>query len=275
MNMQNRMEQVSIPGTRQWDIFSEESKRAYRIFIYIPAAVPPPGGFPVIYALDGNAVFGTLVESLKVQSRRPDKTGVEPAVVVGIGYQTEEPFSPDRTYDFTLPRPEGAPPYAFKGRTFAEEGGAELFMRFLQQELKPEIEKTCPVNRNRQSLIGHSLGGLFVLQTLLIEPDSFQCYIAGSPSIHWNEAFIFEEEQRLGDKLKQSGARVKLMVAAGELETAHKMIENAALFSKCVEERRHPGLQLAFKTFDNEGHVSVLAVLMSHAVRFALQNNGV
>lgn len=55
-----------------------------------------------MYVLDGNSLFGTMVEALRLQSRRPEKTGVVPAIIVGIGYQTEAPYHPLRHYDLTL-----------------------------------------------------------------------------------------------------------------------------------------------------------------------------
>ena len=58
-----------IPGTEQLDI----TTHPYRLFIFKPNTTPPETGFPVMYVLDGNSLFGTMVEAIRLQSRRPEK----------------------------------------------------------------------------------------------------------------------------------------------------------------------------------------------------------
>ena len=47
--------------------------REYQIFISKPMVEPPPSGYPVIYVLDANSVFGTIVEAIRLQSKRSEK----------------------------------------------------------------------------------------------------------------------------------------------------------------------------------------------------------
>ncbi|WP_159884176.1 alpha/beta hydrolase-fold protein [Paenibacillus puerhi] len=61
-------------------------------------------------------------------------------------------------------------------------GGAEEFIEFIESELKPLIQSEFFVDRSHQTLIGHSLGGLLVLDVLFSRTSAFQTYIAGSPS---------------------------------------------------------------------------------------------
>ncbi|WP_438445415.1 alpha/beta hydrolase [Gorillibacterium sp. sgz5001074] len=251
------------------DIRSVEGNRAYRLFIAAPEGEPPPGGYPVLYVLDANAVFDTVVETLAIQSRRSDKTGVDPAVVVGIGYQTDALFSQNRFYDFTLPRPEGEAPYAFRGKTFAECGGAEIFHRFIEREVKAAVERDYPVNRERQGIVGHSLGGLFVLQVLLTAPGSYQSYVAGSPSIHWNSDFVFGKLEEFPRRLEECAREARLLIAVGSEETSHGMIENARIFADRMAVLAGKELSVQYTLFPDEGHVSLLPALMSRTVRLA------
>lgn len=78
----------TIPGTEVRMMSSCNENRTYHIFISKPSTPPPPAGYPVIYLLDANSVFGTMTEAVRIQGRRPEKTGVIPAVIVGIGYET-------------------------------------------------------------------------------------------------------------------------------------------------------------------------------------------
>ncbi len=62
----------AVPGTEVREMRSKGG-RTYRIFVSFPQEEPPASGFPVIYLLDANSVFGTMAEALRVQSRRPEK----------------------------------------------------------------------------------------------------------------------------------------------------------------------------------------------------------
>ncbi|MCR8641646.1 alpha/beta hydrolase [Paenibacillus sp. N1-5-1-14] len=262
-----------MPRSKEWQMVAKESGREYRIFVASPSEVPPPSGFPVIYMLDGNAIFGTMVEAVRVQSRRPEKTGVTPAVIVGIGYPTDEPFNPARFYDFTMPTEPSELPKSYDGSPWPEMGGAESFFQFIEQDLKPRIESMCNIDKNRQSIWGHSLGGLFVLQTLFNHSTSFQTYIAGSPSIHWNKSRIREMEQHFTEQLKLNPHKIDLLITAGELEQSHPSRMNE--YAKALAERLFGyadcGMHVEYKEFEGEGHVSVLPGLISRTARFAFQ----
>ncbi len=115
-----------IPGTEQLDI----TTYPYRLFIFKPNTTPPETGFPVMYVLDGNSLFGTMVEAIRLQSRRPEKTGVVPAIIVGIGYQTEAPYHPLRHYDLTLTGPDVSIEGKRKDFSIHTYGGASAFFLF-------------------------------------------------------------------------------------------------------------------------------------------------
>lgn len=264
--------EVTVPRSEQWDVCSQGSGRPYRIFVATPAEAAPPAGYPVIYVLDANSTFGTLVETVRAQSRAKVKTGVDPAVVVGIGYQTDAPFDPARFYDFTLPVPAEELPSHPHGDTWPEMGGAEAFGRFIEEELKPAIERKFAIDRSRQAIIGHSLGGLCVLQMLFNRPKAFQTYIAGSPSIHWNRPFIRDAGEQFIARTQQEKTDIHVVIAVGEREQGHpsRMNENARELAERLAAVSQSGVRTAFFEFADEGHISVLPVLMSHAARYAL-----
>lgn len=273
------LERVTMPRSEQRTLRSRADNREYRIFIAVPEGEPPASGFPVVYVLDANSVFGTMVEAVRVQSRAPQRTGVIPAIVVGIGYPTDGPFHPARHYDFTRDIRVEELPFKLRDGERPEHGGAEAFMTFIEEELKPVIEETYSIDRRRQTIFGHSLGGMFVLHLLFAKPEAFQCYIAGSPSIHWNKPVLLEEEQAFASKLSASGqsadksADIKLFLAIGELEKSHHTGggENASELCGRLSALADYGLETAYKEFEGEGHVSVLPPLISRAVRFALR----
>ncbi|WP_028596501.1 alpha/beta hydrolase [Paenibacillus assamensis] len=266
--MRRRLE---LPRAEHWVMRSQAEQRTYRIIVAQPLGEAPPSGYPVIYMLDGNCVLNTMVEALRLQCRRPEKTGVVPAVIVGIGYETESQFSPDRFYDYT-PFPNTSILNKSDGSPLPQQGGAEAFLKFVEEEVKPQIESEFNIDRNRQALFGHSLGGLFTLYAMFSRPHAFQYYIAGSPSIHWNKEYLQELEQNFSARVKEEPHRIRLMLGAGELEKMHvagncakacQLSERLALLSDY-------GVHAEYKEFEGEGHVSVLPVLIARALRFAL-----
>ncbi|MEF3306211.1 alpha/beta hydrolase [Paenibacillus sp. GYB003] len=265
-----------MPHAVQYDIGSRADGREYRIFVAKPAAAPPPAGYPVVYALDANAVFGTLTEAMRVQGRRPERTGVVPAVIVGIGYRTEAPFDSARYYDYTLPAHASELPAKPDGGVWPEQGGADAFLRFLTEELKPAVESAMPIDTSRQTLFGHSLGGLFTLHALFAMPGSFRTYVAGSPSIHWNKRLLEEEERAFVSRLACRAADARLLIGVGELERGHKsgMYDNAKALSDRLAALSGLGLHTRFHEFEGEGHASVLPALVSRALRFASEGGG-
>lgn len=270
-----RDQEVTISGTQQILMRTKVGK-PYQIFISKPIEDPPPSGYPIIYVLDANSIFGTIVEAVRLQSRRPEKTGVVPAVIVGIGYPTDEAFSPSRYYDFTMSVSVSELPQRPDGKPWPQHGGAKHFLEFIEEELKPRIQSYFNIDSKRETLFGHSLGGLFVLQTLYTKPSLFQTYIAGSPSIHWDEKFFFEKEKEFQSKLRQKDIIVDVFVGVGELEKKHKchMNDNAREFSRRLSSLEKYGIRVVeFKEFEGEGHLSILLPLINRTLQFALSPN--
>lgn len=65
-------------------------------------------------------------------------------------------------------------------------GGSEKFRAFINEELFPEINKHYRTTAVK-GIIGESLSGLFVVETLLLKPEMFDYYIAFDPSLWWND----------------------------------------------------------------------------------------
>ncbi|MFA4133091.1 MULTISPECIES: alpha/beta hydrolase [unclassified Brevibacillus] len=245
-------------------------ERDYHIFVSIPADPPPESGFPVIYLLDGNSVFATVTEAIRIQSRGPERTGVYPAMVVGIGYPTDDPYHPTRFYDYTYEVPAAELPGSPKGAEWPQMGGAEQFLTFLEEELKPSIENDFPIDRTQQAILGHSLGGLFVLHVLLSRPNAFQRYIAGSPSIHWNESVLLAKESQLPSLLTDD-LDVHALLTIGELENDGRFLvkEKSLAMIERLSSMGKGQIKASFKEFANENHSSVLPVFISQGLRFA------
>ena len=261
---------VAIPRSASRVLCGSDGQ-SYVLHLAWPSEPPPAVGYPVIYALDGNAVFGTMVETIRLRSRRADATGVVPAVVVGIGYEIDGPYDRERrARDYT---PERA-------------GGADVFRRFIEHDVKPAVQASLPIDPMRQTLFGHSLAGLFVLHTLLVTPRAFETYIAVSPSIWCDRsglaAAIDDVESDAGQPLRDA----RVMLTVGEYEQVlapwqsgdeAEDIARRRRERRMVDDARDLSVRLAglvrhaaFDLFAGEDHASTVTVSISRSVRFCL-----
>lgn len=147
----------------------------------------------------------------------PDVVGV----IVSVGYpippDSASIFDPRRRWDLTPPSP---------GCDQAE-GGADELIDFISDVARKlahrRLRETRGVDPGKEALFGHSLGGLFCLHTLFTNPHLFDCYIASSPSIWWNDRYLLQEEAAFrkegsdGDKLSPS-RKPSLMMSVGGQE---------------------------------------------------------
>ncbi|MBS9478965.1 alpha/beta hydrolase [Ancylobacter radicis] len=279
------MTHAAIPDTVTFDIAPREGGAPWRIFLYRPPGEPPAEGWPVLYYLDANAVAGTAADILRVQAAWPLGTGIDWGVMVGIGYPTDGAYdSVRRSWDMGPPPGETYPPHTPDGPP-VRTGGADHFLAFIEEDLKPEITRRVPINRRRQAILGHSFGGLFVLHALLRRPDAFARWISASPAIWWEGAGIVDRAEAFLAEGRRADGR--LLVLAGEYEQALAPFQRGAedeakRLSSFEESRivdnsremaerlaRAPGLAAQFRLIAGETHMSVLPACVNEAIRFA------
>jgi len=177
---------VVLPAAQQTDVRASVAGHRYRLFVSVPATAAPAEGYPVLYVLDGNAAFPVAAFLARSAANRSEVTGHTAPLVVGIGYPGNEDFDvAARRRDYTIGAGNSNP--------LTSEGGADRFLDFIQNELKPLVATRYPVDHKRQALFGHSFGGLFVLHALLTRPTSFSTFIASSPSIWWQNKQLLSE----------------------------------------------------------------------------------
>ena len=165
----------------------------YRLYI----AVPKNENLlhPALYMLDGNGQFPMLINTVdSIENNTP--------LIIGIGYPSLKAYPQERTRDYTIAAP---------GTT--EGGGAENFFSFITQKVKPYIEKNYQIDTTKQTLCGHSYGGLFALYVLFNHTQAFQNYLVASPSLWWGNGAIVPHHRPIFTALPQS-----VTITLGEYE---------------------------------------------------------
>lgn len=242
------------------DLDSRDGQRHYRLWIGKPDRPAPASGYPVLWMLDGNAAIGAL------QARQLEKLAAGQApLLVAIGYQTDQRIErAARTYDYTPVVPglaEQRDPL-----TGQPSGGVDVFLDLLEQRMRPLVAATAPIDPARQTLWGHSYGGLAVLHTLFTRPGMFSDYAAASPSLWWRDGAIVDEATGLAQRLGHSRPRLLLMRGSDEpvnprgtptADSEQPMRELAASLT------RVDGLQTRYQRFDGLGHGPMLPASLS------------
>lgn len=176
---------ATLPGTHQQDLRDPASGHTWRVWVQRPAGPAPATGHPVLYVLDGNAAFALAAQLARNDAARPPELRPDAAIVVGVGHPGDAVVHPaERQRDYTPP-PLG-------DSAAAEAGGAQVLLDFIARELQPRIAQAFPVDAQRQTITGHSFGGLCVLHALFTRPAQFTRYAATSPSVWWNQGQVLQ-----------------------------------------------------------------------------------
>lgn len=277
---------VTIPATELHTFASERVGRDLEVRVARPVGSwmgPPKGPFAVVYVPDADLFFGTVVEGTRLMHQLFGE--LPPLLVVGIGYPTGDPVvqAELRARDFTFSSdsgPGGAPgSFGVPGRepTLPEGerlGGADAFLGFLVDELRPWLGERFDVADRGSTLVGSSLGGLFAVHALLARPGAFDGYVAVSPALWWERGRLFDVESALAERSTDLPARVFL--AAGELEenphvpglAEFRLIGNARRMAERLSSRGYPSLEARFELFPGETHTSVVPVAFTHGLRW-------
>ena len=259
---------VIIGRARQFDIISRINGRTYRIMVAVPST-DTGTKHPVLYVLDGNQYFGTAVDAVKQQSTYKV---VKQAIVVGIGYATDDIATIDyeRGLDLTSSKDPN-----WRGQF----GGSSNFARVIEQEIKPFVNARFSIDSSQQIIWGHSLAGLFALQTMLTNPTAYAAYIFSSPSIWWNNTEVLNAVQTFFPKVQSGQTKMRVLItsAADEqyrgpdpVRLARRMVDNASELAGRLSRLGPDTIEVQRVVFDGELHTTVGPGSLSRALRFAL-----
>jgi predicted alpha/beta superfamily hydrolase len=229
--------------------------RHYQLHIGLPAsyAKETTRRYPVVYVTDAywdfqkiDAIRGGLVY---------DKV-VPEFIVVGLGYAGENlDYGTLRSWELS-PAPFGA----------GASGHAAEFLRTIEAEIIPFVEREYRADPSYRVLAGASLGGLFTLYSMYTRPDLFQAYIAATPAVVVGNNWLFGYE----DEFAKAGRPLKarLFVSGGGNESPG-FLGGILRFNQRIASRKTPGLAYEFRIIDGERHAGMQFESYVRGLRFA------
>jgi predicted alpha/beta superfamily hydrolase len=231
--------------------------RQYQLQIGLPAsyASEPTRRYPVLFVTDGYWDFPTVQTSYN--NLVYDRV-VPEFIIVGLGYVGENP-------DFGNLRLWELSPVPVEGHGEQTSGHAAEFLRTLEDEIIPFIEREYRADPSHRVLAGSSLGGLFTLYAMYTRPELFQGYIAVSPAVRVQNDWLLGYEEafaRSGQALK---ARLYLTGAENEWPSFLAAIQR---FHARLARRKYPGFAYDFRRIDGERHAGTKAESYVRGMRF-------
>jgi hypothetical protein len=239
------------------DTFTVESKILHetrRINVYKPAGYTESGDLrlPVLYMPDGGMAEDFLHVAGLVEVLVGDHS-MRPFLLVGIE-------NTERRRDLTGPTENED-----DKKIAPHVGGSEAFRKFLRDELMPEIRQRYRTT-NETAIVGESLAGLFIVETLLREPDLFDTYIALDPSLWWNRQFLVKHA---GDLLRaHPGLSKTLFLATGDEK---QIVEDTQSLAKILQASAPPGLHWSYTPMPEETHQTIYHPAALKAFRAVLR----
>jgi hypothetical protein len=183
----------------------------------------------------------------------------------------------DRIRDLTTTHVSAAP---YMDSNFVKtSGGGEKFTLFLEKELMPHIDSIYPTAPYRM-LIGHSFGGLMVINTLINHTNLFNSYLAIDPSLWWDNQKLLKQADKVLHEKKFDGKTLFLAVAntmEPGMDTLHVRRDTAVStlhirsilqFENVLKGTPGNGLRWSWKYYNEDEHNSVPLIAEYDAVRF-------
>lgn len=260
----------------QSKILNEQRK----VWVYVPNSGPADiyskSKYPVVYVLDGDAHFYSVVGMIQQLSQVNGNTISPEMIVVGIP-------NTNRSRDLT-PTKAGNDPYLKDAppSIASSSGGGEAFMSFIEKELIPYIDATYPTQPYKM-LIGHSLGGLTVMNAVINHTKLFNTFICIDPSMWWdNMSFLKATKKLLAEKnftgtslylgianTMEKGMNVNNVVKDTTSNTIH--IRSILEMDKFIKSQQPKGLKYASKYYENDSHGSVPLIAEYDALHFIFE----
>ena len=261
-----------LPNTQVHQLPAQNTGRHYEVWVELPPSYgKTEKKFPVLFVSDANYAF-PLIRSIRNRLGAGGQN-IEDFIIVGLSYAKEDNPTDSRSLDYTPTNVLAKAKKTAKHLTAKAYGGAALYAEYLRQQVIPFVLNNYQVDPKRKLFVGHSYGGLLGAQILLTQPDTFDVYILRSPSLWFDDKFMFRLEQQYATKHKDLKAKVQLYAAEFEqikpgprYANRVSIVEDTLLFEKSLKSRNYPGLHVQSQIIPDEDHLSVFPSMISRAL---------
>ncbi len=245
-------------------INSKILKEERTVWVYNPGDKKQTNPYPVIYVLDGENHFRSIVAMVGYLS---EANVIPPMIVVGI-------LHTNRMKDLTPTIDDSV-----GDRAGEHSGGGENFMSFIKNELFPDIESKYSTAPYR-ILMGHSVGGLTVINTLIHHKDYFNAYVSIDASLWWDKHKLLKESKSVLTTNNYAAKKLFLAIAnrmekgmdtsAVQKDTTEntELIRYNLELIRSIKNNQQNKLIFDYKYYADDNHGSVSFIAEYDALRF-------
>ena len=210
--------------------------------------------YPVIYILDGGMEedFIHLVGLVRFNTQ-PWIARFPGSIVVGI-----ENTKRRRDFTFKVASLDFLKEMDIPATQFAEYGGSEHYISFLEHELRNNIDSLYRTS-GENTIIGESLGGLLATEILLEHTELFTHYIISSPSLWWGNGSLLDKAALISLK------SVRIYIAACQKREEPRMYKDAKKLAEILQKKSTSSSRIYFDYLPEELHSTVLHQAVHHA----------
>ena len=241
-----------LPQIQVVPIKDTNSARNYELYIELPEeyAENPTKTYPVLYYTDAKWHLEMLSGATEFI--------LEDIILVGISWQldinedlkNERGAHVSRFRDYSMSEhsnPEIQKKYQF--------GQANKHLDFIRNDVITYIDKTYRTDPNSRTYFGYSLSGEFGAYILLSQPDTFNNYIIGSPTVRGEIDYLKELNTKFGpyeSSNRNSSLNANVFIAYGSQEEEERVVEPIEAFIELLNKRRDVGLSVHKEVIDGD-----------------------
>lgn len=230
-------------------IKDSKNDRQYELYIELPEDYSDNENktYPVLYYTDAiwhREILSACQEYL-----------LEDVIIVGISHQldinedlkNERGVHVSRFRDYSMSahsNPEIQKKYQL--------GQAKAHLDFIRNDVINYVDNAYRTDSNSRTYFGYSLSGEFGAYILMTQPDTFNNYIIGSPTVKGEVDHLSELNTNFGPyeaSNKNSSLKTNVFIAHGSLED-ETVVEPMEAFVTLLNDRRDPGLSVLKEVID-------------------------
>lgn len=252
----NKDELKDIGTTEKFDIASTITGTTYTMTVFYPDKSLPDTPIPVVYVLDGfwwGDMAGEVLAELISNNKIPK------CLMVSLDYKKGDGVYA-RSKDLVYPGP---------GVSVDSAAGDKFFL-FLKNELLPYVENNYKCDTTQRIVFGHSLGGLFVLYSLLdnaTHPLFKKCIAASCSMGMGSDNYLFDKEKQVSTQI--TDLPVTLFIGSGTYVGSSPAMHEE--FFNRINGRGYPNFKASFSLYD-EQHGTDAYPIFKDGIQYVMNN---
>jgi uncharacterized protein len=235
--------------------YSKNVGDSFEIYTSVPLSFNTKETYNVVYYCDANLKSGKYLRQLL---STPEYNGqLKNKIFVGIGHVGN--YHVLRRRDFILPEIHDKDTLG-KDKNY---GQVEQFYSFLKEELIPAVNLKFKTNADSNSIIGHSLGGLFAFFCLFKSDNLFAKYFALSPAL-WIDNYSIYKFNKIPEGLP---GKKYLYFVSGSKETINKILRGTNEAKLFLDKKHYSNLVYEYEILNGETHNSEVPISLAKILK--------